>query len=188
MATSTVSMGQVKDLVNYTIDNNLKLQEQGKQPIAICIQAEAGIGKTSIIQQIAKERNMTCTKLSLHELEEAGDITGYPVMTYECQMAKRIKDSTGAIKLQVLPKTVWLTAKQLETRDNNIAIRQTGKTRMEYAKPAWVPEYNENGNIFLLDDFGRCNQQLSQAVMELVLTQGYVSWKLPKKTTIVLEK
>jgi len=73
MATSTVSMGQVKNLVNYTIDNNLKLQEQGKQPIAISIEASAGIGKTSIIRQIAEERNMGFTKLNMAQLEEPGD-------------------------------------------------------------------------------------------------------------------
>lgn len=73
MATSTVSMGQVKNLVNYTIDNNLKLQEQGKQPIAISIEASAGIGKTSIIRQIAKDRNMGFVKLNMAQLEEPGD-------------------------------------------------------------------------------------------------------------------
>lgn len=64
--------------------------------------------------------------------------------------------------------------------------RQTGKTRMAYAKPAWVPEYNENGTIVLLDDFVRANPQLLQACMDLVLEQKYVSWNLPKKTLIVL--
>ena len=186
MATNTVSMDQVKNLVNYTIDNNLKLQEEGKMPIAICLEADAGIGKTSILQQIAEERGMTCTKLSLHELDEAGDILGFPQMEYECQMAKRIKDTDGNVKLQVLPKTVWLNAKQLDSMDKSFAVKQTGKTRMGYAKPAWVPEYNENGNLFILDDFGRCNQTLSQAVMELVLTQGYISWSLPKKSNIFL--
>lgn len=73
MATSTVSMGQVKNLVNYTIDNNLKLQEQGKQPIAISIEASAGIGKTSIIRQIAEDRNMGFVKLNMAQLEEPGD-------------------------------------------------------------------------------------------------------------------
>jgi len=179
-------MNQVKDLLNLTIDNNIELEKEGTAPIAVCLEAEAGIGKTSVVQQVADERGMTCVKLSLHELEEAGDLVGFPELQYECQTARKIKNEDGTVKMQVLPGTVWMNAKQLDNPDKSIAIRQTGKTRMGYAKPAWVPEYNEKGTIFLLDDFGRCNQQLSQAVMELILTQGYVSWKLPKKTTIFL--
>lgn len=155
MATNTVSMDQVKNLINYTIDNNLKLQEQGKMPIAISLEATAGIGKTSILQQIAAERGMSFTKISLHEMEEAGDLLGYPQLEYECQMAKRIKDKEGNIKMQILPNTVWLNAKQIEMMDKNTAIKQTGKTRMGYAKPAWVPEYNEKGNLVVLDDYVR---------------------------------
>lgn len=64
--------------------------------------------------------------------------------------------------------------------------RQTGKTRMSYAKPAWLPEYNENGNLVCLDDFTRANPQLLQAVMSIILEQEYVSWRLPKKSTIIL--
>ena len=73
MAKNTVSMSQVKNLINYTIDNNLKLQEEGKMPIAISLEASAGIGKTSIIRQIAEERGMGFTKINMAQLEEAGD-------------------------------------------------------------------------------------------------------------------
>lgn len=155
MAKNTVSMSQVKTLINYTIDNNLKLQEEGKMPIAISLEASAGIGKTSILQQIAEEREMGFTKISLHELEEAGDLLGYPQLEYECQMAKRVKDAEGNVKLQILPKPVWLNAKQIEMMGKSMALKQTGKTRMGYAKPAWVPEYNEKGNLVVLDDYVR---------------------------------
>lgn len=186
MATNTISMNQVKNLVNYTIDNNLKLQEEGKMPIALSLEATAGIGKTSIIRQIAEERKMGFVKLNMAQLEEQGDLVGYPVLEYECQMAKKVKDKDGNVKMQILPGTVWLNNKQLETMDKNIAIRQTGKTRMGYAKPAWVPEYNENGTILFLDDYVRCSPQLLQACMDLILEQKYVSWSLPKKTSILL--
>ena len=184
--TNTISMDQVKNLINYTIDNNNKLQEDGKTPIAIALEASAGIGKTSVVKQVAEERNMGFTKLNLAQLDEAGDLIGFPVTEYECQIAKRFKDEDGNIKTKVLPGTVWLTAKQLDTMDKNTAVKQTGKTRMGYAKPAWVPEYNENGTICLLDDYVRASPQLLQACMDLILEQKYVSWSLPEKTTIVL--
>ena len=179
-------MKQAKRLLNYAIDNNLRLEEEGKVPIAVSLEASAGIGKTSLIQQVAAERNMGFTKVSLHELEESGDLLGYPELEYECQMAKRVKDKEGNIKMQVMPGTVWLNAKQMDMMDKSTAIKQTGKTRMGYAKPAWVPEYNENGTIVCLDDYVRANPQLLQSCMELILTQRYTSWSLPKKTTIFL--
>lgn len=186
MATTAISMKEVKHLINYTIDNNRRLEEDGKIPIAISLEASAGIGKTSVVEQIALERSMGFTKLNLAQLEEAGDLIGFPQTEYECQIAKRIKDADGNIKMHVLPNTVWLNSRQLESIDKNTAIKQTGKTRMSYAKPAWVPEYNDNGNICLLDDYTRANPQLLQAAMDLILTQKYVSWSLPKKTTIII--
>lgn len=113
-------------------------------------------------------------------------LIGFPQIEYECQIAKRIKDENGEIKTTILPGTVWLNSKQIESKDVNTAIRQTGATRMGYAKPAWAPEYNENGNIVLFDDYVRGNSQLLQACMDLVLEQKYISWNLPKKTTLVM--
>lgn len=185
MAVNTVSMDQVKSLINYTIDNNLKLQEEGKMPIALSLEATAGIGKTSIVRQIADERKMGFTKINMAQLEEAGDLIGFPQVEYECQIAKLVKDKDGNTKRQIMPGTVWLNAKQMDTM-NKDTFRQTGKTRMGYAKPGWVPEYNENGNIVLADDYVRANPQLLQACMDLILEQKYVSWSLPKKTTIIL--
>lgn len=155
MSNTTISMKEVKNLINYTIDNNVKLEEDGKTPIAISLEAPAGIGKTSILQQIAEERGMRFTKISLHEMEESGDLLGFPQVEYECQIAKKVKAEDGTIKAQILPGTVWLNAKQMDAKDNNTMFRQTGKTRMGYAKPAWVPEYNENGNLVCLDDYVR---------------------------------
>lgn len=184
--TNTITMDEVKNLVNYTIDNNLKLQEAGKMPIAISLEATAGIGKTSIIQQIAAERNMTLTKLNLAELDEPGDLIGFPAIEYECQVCVPVKDANGQVKAKVLPDTVWINAKQMENPPIGQKYRHTGKTRMGYAKPAWVPEYNDNGTIVLFDDYVRASQQLLQATMTLILNQSYISWSLPKKTTIVL--
>lgn len=186
MATNTVSMDQVKDLIKYTIDNNLKLQEEGKRPIAIGLIADAGIGKTSVVRQVAEERGMQVTKINLAQLDEAGDILGFPQIEYECQVGQAYKNENGETKIKILPNTVWLNAKQFDSPSPGCKYRQTGKTRMGYAKPAWVPEYNENGTILLMDDFNRANSVLLNSTMEVILEQGYVSWQLPKKTTIVL--
>lgn len=68
-----MTIGEFTDVFNYLLDNNKKLQEQGQTPIAIGLEGEAGIGKTSLIQQIAEKRGMTLCKLNLAQLEEVGD-------------------------------------------------------------------------------------------------------------------
>lgn len=188
MATTiTVPLDEVKNLLNYNIDNNIRLQEEGKDPIAIGIEAEAGIGKTSIVRQVAEDRGMNIVKLNMAQLEEQGDIIGYPITEYECQILKRVVDKDGNAKVAVMPNTVWVNNKQIEeTPGPNMKYRQTGKTRMSYAKPAWVPEYNENGTILLLDDYNRASSTILNAAMEIIKEQKYASWSLPKKTTIVV--
>lgn len=183
---STISLNKAKSLINYAIDNNIKLSEEGKTPIALSLEASAGIGKTSVIRQIATDRNMTLIKLNMSQLEEPGDLVGYPVVEFECQVGQKYKTEDGTVKVKLLDKTAWLTAKQLENNNTGLSYRQTGKKRMSYAKPAWVPEYNENGTILLLDDYVRSTPQLLQACMDLILEQKYISWSLPKKTTICL--
>lgn len=182
-----VSMGEVKSLLNYFIENNVKLQEEkGIMPISIGLEAQPGIGKTSIIEQVATERGMNYICLSLSQLEEAGDLIGYPLKEYECQIGQKYKTEDGSVKVKLIKDSVWMNEKQLDSPPSGMLFKQTGKTRMSYAKPAWVPEYNDNGTILNLDDFTRANPQLLQSVMEIINKQAYVSWKLPKKTTVVL--
>lgn len=71
--TNTIPMDEAKTLINYAIDNNLALEEVGEVPIAISLEASAGIGKTSIVRQIAEDRGMGFTKINMAQLEEAGD-------------------------------------------------------------------------------------------------------------------
>ena len=186
MADNTISMKRVKSILNHYIDTNIKLQENGMFPIAVGFEGEAGIGKTSIIRQVAEERNMTFVKLNLAMVDEVGDITGFPLKEYECQVARQVMGEDGKPKMQVLPNTVWLNDKQIDSPAKGVMYRQTGKTRMGYAKPAWVPEYNQNGTIVLLDDYNRAPQTLLNALMDLILEQKYISWNLPKKTTVVI--
>lgn len=184
---ATISLKEAKRLINFTIDNNIKLQEQGKKPIAIGLEAQAGIGKTSVVRQVAEERGMNIVKVNMAQIEEQGDITGFPLTEYECQILQRTKDDKGEFHVKVLPHNVWVNNKQMEEGPGqNMKYRQTGKTRMTYAKPSWVPEYNENGTILLLDDFNRASSTLLNATMEIILEQQYISWSLPKKTTVVV--
>ena len=187
MATATIPMKRIKTLLNHAIDTNFELEKKGLNPIAFSFQGEAGIGKTSVIRQIAQEREMTFVKLNLAQIDEAGDLAGYPLKEFECQVLTRKKKEDGTYVVSVAPSNVWLNEKQIEDNSNpNIKYRQTGRTRMGYAKPAWVPEFNEKGCLVLCDDYNRANDAILKAAMDLILEQKYISWSLPKHTTIVI--
>lgn len=169
---STISIEQASKLLEHVIVTNRQLQDENDTPVAISFSGSQGIGKTAIVQQVAEKHNMGFVKLSLHELEEVGDLVGYPLKEFRI-----VNKETG--------KTSWV-ADSLLDKVNTQKFNITSKSRMSYAKPAWVPEFNENGTILLLDDYARSSSMLIQATMELINTGRYVSWSLPKYTTIVL--
>ena len=68
-----MTISEFTDVLNYLLDNNRKLEEQGLTPIAIGLEGEAGLGKTSLVQQVAEKRGMTLCKINLGQLEEVGD-------------------------------------------------------------------------------------------------------------------
>lgn len=168
----TINVEQAVKMLNHFIDTNRMLNDEGKTSVSVAFTGPQGIGKTAIVQQVADSRNMGFVKLSLHELEEVGDLVGYPVKEF------RIVNRQNK-------KSLWVPAEMLDKVDQD-RYANTGDTRMGYAKPAWVPKFNENGTILLLDDYARSSQMLVQATMELINTGKYVSWGLPKYTTIVL--
>ncbi|MBO7693465.1 MAG: zeta toxin family protein [Methanobrevibacter sp.] len=82
---NTITLDEFKDDIKYLIKNNKNLIEQGKKPIAIGIEGSAGLGKTSILQQIADEIGYGYVRLNLAELEEVSDLTGFPIKVYKTE-------------------------------------------------------------------------------------------------------
>lgn len=170
-----MTISEFTDVFNYLLDNNRQLQENGQIPIAIGLEGAAGIGKTAVVEEVANNRGMNFCKLSLAQLEEVGDLTGFPMK--EVLLQWKAKD--GQMKTKWWPESLLSQVPQ--------GIQITNQTRMGYAPPAWLPkEENPNGTILLLDDYTRASQLFMQATMELINTASYISWKLPKNTTICL--
>lgn len=179
MNINTITLEEFKDICNYLLDNNRRLVDEGKNPTAVGILGDAGLGKTSVIQQIAEERGATFVKLNLSELEEVSDLTGFPIKEYKL----RVKNSEGEFV------DTWVAHDLLDLylRSACEDFELTDQVRMSYATPAWLPrEENERGTILLLDDYSRANSLFMQAIMELICTGKYISWKLPKYTSIAL--
>lgn len=167
-----ITLSEFKEIFKYVIENNKRLVDEGKNPVCISSTGSCGIGKTSIVQELASELGMTFVKVNLSELEEVSDLCGFPLKEYEIEVDSNIK---------------WIPSDLLQTYTCRDDVKFTGNTRMGYATPAWLPrEENPNGVILLLDDFSRANSLFMQATMELINTGKYISWSLPKYTNICL--
>ena len=175
MTSNEMTLNEFKEVFSYLLDNNKHLEDSNLRPIAVGVEGEAVIGKTSLIEDIAKERGMTLCKVNLAQLEEIGDLVGMPMK--ECEVAwienGQVKDKR------------WMPESQ--TKNLDLRLKLTGRVRMSYAPPAWLPvDENPNGTIVFLDDYTRANSMFMQACMEIINTASYISWKLPKYTSIVL--
>lgn len=176
---NTITLDEFSHIFKYLIDNNKKLVSEGKNPIAIGIEGEAGTGKTTVVQQLAEDMGMTFCKLNLSEVEEVSDITGFPIKEYLIS----VKDENGDFKEKWIPADMLSIYTQLPCGEYEFL----DKSRMSYATPAWLPrETNPNGTILFLDDYTRANSLFMQATMELINTGKYISWSLPENTTVCL--
>jgi ATP-dependent protease HslVU (ClpYQ) ATPase subunit len=81
-----LTLKEVKPLIKYIIENNDALEARGIVPVSINLVADAGIGKSSIVEEIAKEFDANYIKLNLSQITETGDIAGFPIcLHYACK-------------------------------------------------------------------------------------------------------
>jgi len=165
----SINPSELKEFLGHIINNNRYLQENGKGPVSVEVIGESGIGKTSSIVQLADELGLNFVKLNLAQIEEIGDLVGFPIRQFE------MTDGTN---------TSYVDEHLVEDyRKEN--YKATGKNRMSYCAPEWIANKN-NGGILLLDDWNRADSRFIQAVMELIDRQTYISWTLPKDWHIIL--
>jgi nucleoside-triphosphatase THEP1 len=169
MSQVQLNVEELKNFIKHMVKNNQHIQSEGKVPVAINIEGDAGLGKTSAIMQLGKELNMDVVKLNLSQLEELGDLVGFPVKEFQIQNAEG--------------KTTWISEPQV-----NAAISKGYKVvskRMSHAAPEWIQGKGEGG-FLVLDDYTRADARFMQATMEILDRQEYVSWKLPKNWHVIL--
>ena len=164
-----LNVTEMKEFISHMVENNQYIQTQGKVPVAINIEGDAGLGKTSAIMQLGKEMNMQVVKLNLSQLEELGDLVGFPVKEFQ------IANAEG--------KTTWINESQIAAASAK-GYKVVDK-RMSHAAPEWIQGKGEGG-FLILDDYTRADQRFMQATMEILDRQEYVSWKLPKNWHVIL--
>ena len=166
----SLNIKEAKQFLKHIISNNRYLQAQGKPPVAVEVVGDSGIGKTSTILQLAKETNLNFVKLNLAQIEELGDLVGFPIRQFE--VCKADNDC------------LWIDEHAVEEYTKQ-GYKFTGLNRMSYCPPEWISG-KTNGGILLLDDWNRADVRFIQAVMELIDRQQYISWELPKDWHIIL--
>lgn len=201
MTQVNLNIDELKTFVNHIISNNRKIQAEGKNPVAIEVVGESGIGKTSTIIELAKENNLDFVKLNLAQIEELGDLVGFPVRQFQMYKEKKVSSGriddlqyTAAQKAAASAQVANATmTKKVGQWVDELAVEEymrqgwkvTGKNRMSYCAPEWIAD-KKNGGILLLDDWNRADQRFIQACMELIDRQSYISWSLPKDWHIIL--
>jgi midasin (ATPase involved in ribosome maturation) len=135
-----LNVEELKNFIKHMVNNNQMIQKDGKVPVAINVEGEAGLGKTSAIQQVAKELNLQYIKLNLAQLEELGDLVGFPVKEFEIQNAEG--------------KTTWINESQISAASAK-GYKVIGK-RMSHAAPEWIQGKGEGG-FLILDDYTRAD-------------------------------
>ena len=173
MSQVKLNTSELKDFIKHIINNNRFIQEQGKVPTALNVVGNAGLGKTTVVSNLAKEEGMQFVKINLAMIEELSDLIGFPVK--EFQIGKDTPDGL---------KTKWVTEMEAELAVK-AGFKLTGARRTAYCAPEWISGKGESG-ILLLDDYTRADPRMIQACMDLINTQEYISWKLPKDWTIIL--
>lgn len=164
-----LNVKEAKEFLKHIINNNRYLQSQDKPPVSVEVVGDSGIGKTSTIVQLAKELNLNFVKLNLAQIEELGDLVGFPIRQFEVS-----KDESKE----------WIDEHAVDEY-TRLGFKFTGKNRMSYCPPEWISG-KSTGGILLLDDWNRADIRFIQAVMELIDRQQYISWELPKDWHIIL--
>jgi hypothetical protein len=192
--------GEMHEFLQHIIDNNRYVQENGKKPVAVEVIGESGLGKTSVVIETAKKNNLDCVKLNLAQIEELGDLVGFPVRQFQlCKggpagtktvMKKVIVEGKEVLKKVEVPngdgnkECIWVDENATEQYTKQ-GYEFTGLKKMSYCPPEWIAD-KTGGGILILDDWNRADIRFIQAVMEIVDRQEYISWKLPKDWHILL--
>jgi len=141
-----LNIDEVKDLLVHIINNNRKLQEQKKPSVSTEVIGDSGIGKTSTILQLANEMGLNYVKLNLAQIEELGDLVGYPIRQFEMVKNKGTEEAPEWV-------SNWVDEHLLEDARHRGYIA-SGKSQMSYCAPEWIAN-KKGGGILILDDWNR---------------------------------
>lgn len=120
-----LNIDELKDFLKHIIKNNKHLQENNKVPTAVNVEGPAGLGKTSAVTQLTKELNYNLVRLNLAQIEELGDLIGFPVRQFQLCRKTTVK-AEGIPLTQKVKKTITqneIVKKQVMGPDGKLVVR-----------------------------------------------------------------
>jgi hypothetical protein len=162
---------QIKEVIQYHIVNNEKLAKDGKKQTTILIEGSAGIGKTTLTSEIAKEMGYELLKVNPASFSDPSDIGGYPI--------KEVTVNKGTESLRV---PIELIPYYL---NNGYSVVENSM-KLSYAPPKYILPSGDKPSILLFDDFNRCLPPIQQAIMELINIKQHLSYRLPDNCHVIL--
>ena len=185
---------------NYKLVTSTTLSDI--RPTALNIVGISGIGKTSIIRQVARQYllalrdvnplayeqidptriNDQIVKLSLAQMSEEGDLIGLSYKVYE---AIDKENNTRWIPENALQTELMSSQERNDNGELEFTLKLTGQVKTETAPPSWI-KGKSDFVVLILDDFNRANPQILQATMELINEGESLSWRLPSTAQIIL--
>lgn len=174
-----LNIDELKSIIAHNIKNNRQLQAGGKIPVSLEVIGDSGLGKTSTVLQVADELGLDFVKLNLAQIEELGDLIGFPIRQFQvCKTNPKEGDETN------VGECLWIDEHAVDEY-RELGWTFTGENRMSYCPPEWIAG-RTRGGILLLDDYNRADPRFMQATMELIDRQQYISWRLPDDWHIIL--
>ncbi len=174
-----ISTSQALKLLQRQTLNNLNLISMGQEPITVELVGDAGMSKSSIAVSVGKFITATtgeaCKVKVINGAEfgtETGALNGFPVVE-----TKYVKTDDSGQRHEL-----WLETNTVCEEDGFL---RTNVQRTTTAPPDWVIElFNYKYSILVLDDIGRCQQIIYNALMELILHRKYDGWELPENCVV----
>lgn len=141
-----------------------------------------GIGKTQAISSYAKDLGIHYEKITLPNYDDTTALMGYPRKTYKMKKTLINKHDKEVelirdVESEFLEKYKDLGFKQL-----------SAEPELTYTRPDWVNNiiHAKEGSILHIDEYNRAQSFIKQAIMELINSGEYASYKLPSNCSIVL--
>ena len=185
---SQVKYHELQQFLEDCFHMNRIAEKSGGERFAGCIYGHAGVGKTQIVKQFAKNPvdfqgvrypGYNISDVPIAQFEEMGDLHGLP----EKHVLMKKADDSGP---KVVVSEQWVPLDIVDSyRKDAWDIDYTSGVRTMYAPPDWVPS-KPGPSILLLDDWNRSSIRIIKGSMQLLQTFGMVSWKLPPGCHIVL--
>lgn len=179
---SVVNYERLQKFLNTNFHMNQLAEKQDLPRFAQCVWGHAGIGKTSIVKQLAsqpvewdgkKYDGYDVRDVPIAQFEEMGDLHGIPM---------------DSILMRKGEEEQWVPQREqtiINFKEDGWAVDSSVQPRTVMAPPDWVP-LREGPSILLLDDWNRASIRIIKGIMQLLQNYGMVSWSLPKGCNIVL--